>query len=93
LLNNFANSVNNYKIKYKIFISFTIRRSKTTILISKVIVLISLVDIIVLILLLKKHNQLSKIVENTLISKKRDRLSKIKVIINSKKNNNIKILS
>ncbi len=93
MLNNFANSVNNYKIKYKIFISFTIRRSKTTILISKVIVLISLVDIIVLILLLKKHNQLSKIVENTLISKKRDRLSKIKVIINSKKNNNIKILS
>jgi len=56
LLDNFANLVNNYKIKYKIVSFSTIKRFKTTITIFEVIVLIFLVDIIVFVLLLKKRN-------------------------------------
>jgi len=50
-----------------------------------------LINIIVLVLLLKKRNQLSKIIENALMFKKREKLSKIKTTTNSKQDNNIKI--
>ena len=70
-----------------------IRRFKTTIIVFKVIILILLIDIIVFVLLLKKRNRSSKIAKNAFISKKRDRLSKIKTIINNKKGNNVKTLS
>jgi len=93
LLNNSTSFVNNYKTKHKIFILSIIRRSKTIITISKVIVLILLANIIVSMLLSKKYNRLSKIIENASISKKRERLSKIKTTTNNKKNNNVKILS
>jgi len=93
LLDNFANLVNNYKTKYEIFTLFIIRCFKTIITIFKVIVPTSLVDIIVLVLLLKKHNRLSKIIENASISKKRERLFKIKIITSSKKDNNVKTFS
>jgi len=93
LLNNFANFVNNYKTNYKIFISFIIKCSKTIITISKVIVSTSLIDIVVSILLLKKHNRLSKTIENPFISKKRNKLFKIKIVTNRKKDNNVRILS
>jgi len=85
LLDNFARLVNNYKIKHEMFILSIIRYFETTIIIFEVIVLIFLVNIIVFILLLKKCNRLFKIIENVLISKKRDRSLKIKIIINSKK--------
>ena len=87
------NFVNNYKTKHKIFILSIIKCFKTIITIFKVIVLISLVNIIVLILLSKKRNRLSKTIENVSISKKRDKSSKIKTITNSKKDNNVEILS
>ena len=93
MLNNSTNFINNYKTKHKIFILSIIRRSKTIITISKVIVLILLANIIVSMLLSKKYNRLSKIIENASISKKRERLSKIKTTTNNKKNNNVKILS
>jgi len=93
LLNNFANLVNNYKIKHKMFILFIIRYFKTTIIVFEVIVSILLVNIIVFVLLLKKRNQLSKIVENAFMSKKKNRLYKIKIITNNKKDNNVEILS
>ncbi len=89
MLNNFVDFINNYKIKYKVSIFFIIKYFKTIITIFKVIVLIFLINIVVLILLLKKCKRLSKTIENALIFKKRDRLSKIKTIINSKKDNNI----
>ncbi len=92
MLNNFANLVNNYKIKYKLFISFIIKYFKIIIIVSKVIVLILLINIIIFVLLLKKYNRLSKTIENPLIFKKKDKLSKIKTTTNSKKDNNIKIL-
>jgi hypothetical protein len=93
LLNDFANFVNDYKTKYEMFIFFIIRRFKTTIIVFKVIVSKSLVDIIVLVLLLKKRNQLFKTTKNALMPKKKDRLSKIKTITNSKKDNDVKTLS
>jgi len=93
LLNDFANLVNNYKTKYKILIFSIIRRSKTIITIFKVIVSTFLIDIIVLVLLLKKRNRLSKITKNALMFKKRERLSKIKTITSSKQSNNIKTFS
>ncbi len=71
----------------------TIRRLETTTTIFKIIVSISLINIIGLILLSKKRNQLSKTTKNALISKKRDKLSKIKTSTNSKKDNNVKMLS
>ena len=93
MLNNFANFVNNYKTKHKVFILFIIKRFKTIITISKVIVSILLINIVVLVLLLKKRKRLSKTIENALMSKKRDRSSKIKIVTNSKKDNNVKTLS
>ncbi len=66
-----------------------IKRSKTTITILEIIVLTSLVDIVVLILLLKKRKRLSKTIENAFISKKRSKLFKIKIVTNSKKDNNV----
>jgi len=89
LLDNFVDLVSNYKTKYKVSISSTIRRLKTIITISKVIVSTSLVDIVVLVLLPKKREQSSKTIENALMFKKRDRLSKIKIVTNSKKSNNV----
>jgi len=91
LLDNFANLVNNYKTKYEIFIFSIIKRFKTIITISKVIVLTSLIDIIVLVLLLKKRDRLFKITKNALIFKKRERLSKIKTITSNKQDNDIEI--
>jgi len=93
LLNNFANLVNNYKTKYEMFTFFIIRRFKTIITISKVIVSTSLINIIVFILLLKKRNRLSKITRNALIFKKKERLSKIKTTTSNKQNNNVEIFS
>jgi len=93
LLNNFANLVNNYKIKYKIFIFFIIKRSKTIIIIFEVIVSTSLIDIIVFVLLLKKRDRLSKITKNASISKKREKLSKIETTTNSKQDNDVEIFS
>jgi len=93
LLDNFANLVNNYKIKHKILIFFIIKHFKTIITIFKVIVLILLIDIIVFILLLKKRNRLSKITKNALIFKKRKKLSKIKTITSNKQNNNVETFS
>jgi len=55
------------------FISFIIKRFKTIIIISKVIVSKSLINIIIFILLLKKRNRLSKTIENALMSKKKDK--------------------
>jgi len=75
------------------FILFIIRYFKTTIIVFEVIVSILLVNIIVFVLLLKKRNQLSKIVENAFMSKKKNRLYKIKIITNNKKDNNVEILS
>jgi len=75
------------------FILSIIRYLETIITIFEIIVLILLVDIIVLVLLLKKRNQLSKTTKNALISKKKDKLSKIKIITNSKKDNNIETIS
>jgi len=92
LLNEFANLVNDYKRKYEIFIFSIIRRFKTIIIISKVIVSKSLVNIIVFILLLKKRNRSSKTTKNAFMFKKRDKLSKIKIATNSKKDNDDKIL-
>ncbi len=89
MLDNFVDLVSNYKTKYKVSISSTIRRLKTIITISKVIVSTSLVDIVVLVLLPKKREQSSKTIENALMFKKRDRLSKIKIVTNSKKSNNV----
>jgi len=71
LLNNFANLVNNYKTKYKIFIFSITKRFKTIMTISKVTILISLINIVVSILLLKKRNQLFKATKNTFIFKKK----------------------
>jgi len=81
LLNDFANLVNDYKTKHEMSIFSIIRRSKIAIIVSKVIVSTFLVDIIVLILSLKKRDQSPKIAENALMSKKRDRLPKIEAII------------
>ncbi len=89
MLNNFVDLVNNYKTKHKMSIFFIIRHSKTIITIFEIIVSTSLIDIVVLILLLKKCEQLSKTTKNALIFKKKNRLSKIKTIINSKKDNNV----
>jgi hypothetical protein len=75
------------------FILSIIRYLETIITIFEIIVLILLVDIIVLVLLFKKRNQLSKTTKNALISKKKDKLSKIKIITNSKKDNNIETIS
>ncbi len=75
------------------FILSIIRYLETIITIFEINVLILLVDIIVLVLLLKKRNQLSKTTKNALISKKKDKLSKIKIITNSKKDNNIETIS
>jgi len=93
LLDNFANFVNNYKAKYKMFILFIIRRFETIITILELIVLKLLVDIIILVLSLKKRDQLSKTTKNALMSKKRDRLSKIKTTTNSKEDNDVKTSS
>jgi hypothetical protein len=93
LLNKFANFVNNYKTKYEIFIFSIIRRFKTIIIVSKVIVSKSLVNIIVFILSLKKRNRSSKTTKIAFIFKKRDKSSKIKIATNSKKDNDNKILS
>ncbi len=87
------NLVNNYKTKHKMFIFFIIRRSKTIITIFEISVLRSLVDIIVSILSLKKRDRSFKIVENASMSKKKDKLLKIKIVINKKKDNNVKTLS
>ncbi len=75
------------------FILFIIRYFKTTIIVFEVIVSILLVNIIVFVLLLKKRNQLSKTIENAFMSKKKNRLFKIKIITNNKKDNNVEILS
>ncbi len=80
MLDNFANFVNNYKIKYRISILSTIRRSKTATIVFKVIVLIILTNIIVSILLLKKRSRLSKIAENALISKKKENYLKLRLL-------------
>jgi len=74
------------------FISSIIRRSKTTIIVFKISISTSLVNIIVLILLLKKRNRLSKTTKNASIFKKKDRLFTIKIITNNKKDNDIEIL-
>ncbi len=74
------------------FISSIIRRSKTTIIVFKISISTSLVKIIVLILLLKKRNRLSKTTKNASIFKKKDRLFTIKIITNNKKDNDIEIL-
>ncbi len=71
------------------FIFFIIKYFKTIITISKVTVLILLVDIVIFVLLLKRRDRLLKIAKNAFISKKRDRLFKIKIVTNNKKNNNI----
>ncbi len=75
------------------FISFIIRRFKTIITIFEIIVLKLLVNIIVSILLSKKRNRLSKIIENAFMFKKRDKLSKVKIVTNNKKDNNVETLS
>jgi len=93
LLNDFANFVNNYKIKQKIFISFIIKRSKTIITIFKVIISTFFINIIVFVLLSKKCNRLSKIIENALIFKKREKLSKIETTTNNKQDNDVEIFS
>ncbi len=74
-------------------IFFIMRRLETIITIFKVIALTSLVDIIVLILLLKKRDQLSKTTKNAFITKKKDKLFKIKTITNNEKDNDVKTLS
>jgi len=93
LLNDFANLVNNYETKYEMLILFIIRRSKTIITISKVIVSTFLINIIVFVLLLKKRNRLSKITKNAFIFKKRQKLSKIKTTTSSKQDNNVETFS
>jgi len=93
LLNDFANFVNDYKTKHEMFIFSIIRRSKTIITIFEIIVSKFLVDIIVLVLLLKKRNRLSKTTKNALMSKKRNKSPKIKTITNNKKDNDVKTLS
>ena len=75
------------------FILFIIRRFETIITILELIVLKLLVDIIILVLSLKKRDQLSKTTKNALMSKKRDRLSKIKTTTNSKEDNDVKTSS
>ncbi len=75
------------------FILSIIRRLKTTITILEVIASTLLINIIVLVLLLKKCDQSSKTIENALISKKRNKLFKIKTTTNSKKDNDVKTLS
>jgi len=75
------------------FILFIIRYFKTTIIVFEVIVSILLVNIIVFVLLSKKRNQLSKTIKNAFMSKKKNRLFKIKIITNNKKDNNVEILS
>jgi len=80
LLDNSTNLVNNYKTKYKISIFFTIKYSKTITTISKIVVSISLVNIIVFILLLKKRNRLSKIAENAFIPKKKIDCLRLKLL-------------
>jgi len=93
LLNNFANFVNDYKTKHEMSISFIMRRLKTIITIFEVIASTFLVDIIVLVLSLKKRNQSSKITKNALISKKRNKSLKIKTTTNSKKDNDVETSS
>jgi len=93
LLNNFANLVNNYKTKYEMSIFSIMRRSKTIITIFEVIASTLLVDIIVFVLSLKKRNQSSKTTKNALMFKKKNKLSKIKTIINNKKDNDVKTSS
>jgi len=91
LLNDFANFVNNYKTKHGISIFSTIKCSKTIITISKVIVSTLLIDIIVFVLLLKKRDRSSKIIEKALMFKKREKSSKIKITTSNKQVNNVKI--
>jgi len=86
LLDDFANLVNDYKTKHEMSISSIMRRLE-------MIASIFLVDIIVLVLSLKKRDQSPKTIENALISKKRDRLPKVKATTNSKKDNDVKTLS
>jgi len=74
-------------------ISFIMRRLKTIITIFEVIASTFLVDIIVLVLSLKKRNQSSKITKNALISKKRNKSLKIKTTTNSKKDNDVETSS
>jgi len=93
LLNDFANFVNDYKTKHEMSISFIMRRLKTIITIFEVIASTFLVDIIVLVLSLKKRNQSSKITKNALISKKRNKSLKIKTTTNSKKDNDVETSS
>ena len=93
MLNNFANFVNDYKTKHEMSISFIMRRLKTIITIFEVIASTFLVDIIVLVLSLKKRNQSSKITKNALISKKRNKSLKIKTTTNSKKDNDVETSS
>jgi len=93
LLNNFANFVDNYKTKHKIFIFSIIKYFKTIIIIFEIIVLTFLINIIVFVLLSKKRDQLSKITKNAFIFKKRKNLSKIRIITSSKQNNDVKIFS
>jgi len=93
LLDDFANFVNNYKTKYKMLIFFIIKCFETIIIVFEVIVSILLIDIIVLVLLLKKRDWLSKIIENALIFKKKTRLFKIETITSSKQDNNVKTFS
>jgi len=93
LLNKFTNFVNNYKTKHEMFIFFIIKRFKTIIIIFKEIVSKFLINIIISILLLKKRNRSSKTTKNALISKEKNRSSKIKITTNSKKDNDVKTLS
>jgi len=93
LLNDFANFVNDYKAKHEMSIFSIMRRSKTTIIVSKVTILTSLINIIVLVLLPKKRDQSSKIAKNALMPKKRDRLPKVKTTTNNKEGNDVKTSS
>jgi len=75
------------------FTFFIGKRSKTTIIVFKVIALTSLINIIIFMLSLKKCDRSSKTTKNAPTSKKKDRLFKIKFITNNKKDNNVKTLS
>ncbi len=85
MLNDFANFVNDYKTKYEMFILFIMRRFETIITIFEVIASTSLVDIIVLVLLSKKRDQLSKTTKNALISKKKIDRSRLRLLQTTKK--------
>jgi len=90
LLNDLANFVNKYKTKYEMSIFFIIRRSKTIITIFEIIVLTSLVDIIVLVLLSKKRDRSSKITKNALISKKKIDCLRLRLLQTTRKTTTLK---